>query len=130
MRPGEFSRQAACGSSRMTTSPEADLRTSEQRYRLLAQLGLLISSSLDLREVFRRAADEVRSLIGCDRVHLILVNPGENTWRGFAVEYLPRPRAVDIPCQSLNQSAAAWVLRHRRPRIMRRLGEGPGHPLA
>jgi formate hydrogenlyase transcriptional activator len=114
----------------MTTSPEADLRTSEQRYRLLAQLGLLISSSLDLREVFRRAADEVRSLIGCDRVHLILVNPSENTWRGFAVEYTPQPRAVDIPCQSLNQSAAAWVLRHRRPRIMRRLGEGPGHPLA
>lgn len=113
----------------MTTSPD-DLRASEQRYRLLAHLGQLISSSLDLREVFRRAADEVRALIGCDRVHLILVNPGENTWRGFAVEYVPEPRAVDIPCQSLNQSAAAWVLRHRRPRVMRRLGEGPGHPLA
>ncbi len=102
----------------------------ERRYRLLAELGRLVSSSLDLREVFRRAAGEVRALIGCDRVHLILVDPEQNTWQGFAVEYTPAPRAVDIPCQTLNQSAAAWVLRHRRPRIMRRLGEGPGHPLA
>src|SRR5260370_629919 len=49
----------------MTTSPD-DLRASEQRYRLLAHLGHLISSSLDLREVFRRAADEVRGLDGWD----------------------------------------------------------------
>src|SRR5581483_9814528 len=107
----------------MTTAPE-------QRYRLLVHLGRLISSSLDLREVFRRAADEVRALFQCDRVHLILVDPQQNTWQGFAVEYAPQPRAVDIPCQTLNQSAAAWVLRHRKPRVMRRLGEGPGHPLA
>ena len=107
----------------MSTAPE-------QRYRLLVHLGRLISSSLDLREVFRRAADEVRALIGCDRVHLILVDAAANTWRGFAVEYGPEPHGVDIPAQTLNQSAAAWVLRHRKPRVMRRLGEGPGHPLA
>jgi formate hydrogenlyase transcriptional activator len=113
--------------------PDADDRSPfrpEQRYRLLATLGRLISSSLDLRRVFRQAADEVRRLLGCDRVHLILVEPGAGTWRGFAVEYVPEAQEVDIPCQSLNQSAAAWVLRHRQPRIMRRLGEGPGHPLA
>jgi formate hydrogenlyase transcriptional activator len=102
----------------------------EQRYRLLAHLGRIVNSSLDLRAVFRRAADEVHKLIGCDRVHLILVDSEQNTWQGFAVEYTPDPHAVDIPCQTLNQSAAAWVLRHRRPRLMRRLGEGPGHPLA
>src|SRR4051794_35261592 len=102
----------------------------EQRYRLLAHLGRLVSSSLDLREVFRRAADEVHALIGCDRVHLILVDADKNTWQGFAVEYVPQPHAADIPCQTLNQSAAAWVYRHRKPRLMRRLGEGPGHPLA
>jgi formate hydrogenlyase transcriptional activator len=108
------------------------MEASERRYRLLATLGRLINSSLDLRRVFRQAADEVHRLLDCDRVHLILVEPGEGTWRGFAVEYDPADTAheVDIPCQSLNQSAAAWVLRHRKPRIMRRLGEGPGHPLA
>ena len=113
--------------------PDSDGRSPfspEQRYRLLATLGRLINSSLDLRRVFRQAADEVHRLLGCDRVHLILVEPGAGTWRGFAVEYDPAPQEVDIPCQTLNQSAAAWVLRHRRPRIMRRLGEGPGHPLA
>ena len=108
----------------------AALEASERRYRLLATLGRLINSSLDLRRVFRQAADEVHRLLHCDRVHLILVEPGAGTWRGFAVEYDPAAREVEIPCQSLNQSAAAWVLRHRRPRIMRRLGEGPGHPLA
>ncbi len=108
----------------------ADLRQSEQRYRLLAHLGRLVNASLDLREVFRRAADEVRRLIGCDRVSLILVDPKQGTWRGFAVEYTPEPHNVEIPVQTLYQSAAAWVLRHRKPRVTRRLGEGPGHPLA
>jgi formate hydrogenlyase transcriptional activator len=114
-------------------SPDAiveRLRQSEERYRLLVRLGRLINSSLDLREVFRRAAGEVHGLLGCDRVHLILLQPAEDTWRGFAVEFTPQPRDVEIPCQRLNQSAAAWVLRHRRPRVTRRLGEGPGHPLA
>ncbi len=111
----------------MTSPAPSD---AEQRYRLLAHLGRIVSSSLDLRAVFRRAADEVHALIGCDRVHLILVDSEQNTWQGFAVEYTPQPHAVDIPCQTLNQSAAAWVLRHRKPRLMRRLGEGPGHPLA
>ena len=96
----------------------------EQRYRLLATLGRLINSSLDLRRVFRQAADEVHRLLGCDRVHLILVEAGAGTWRGFAVEYDPEAQEVDIPCQTLNQSAAAWVLRHRQPRIMRTLGLG------
>ena len=85
---------------------------------------------LDVRHTAYTVANEGRRLIGCDRVHLILVDAKENTWRGFAVEYTPEARTADIPCQTLNQSAAAWVLRHRQPRVMRRLGQGPGHPLA
>jgi formate hydrogenlyase transcriptional activator len=102
----------------------------EERYRLLVNLGRIINSSLDLPSVFRAAAEEVHELFGCERVHLILLQPKEGTWRGFAVEFTPHPHDVEIPVQSLNQSAAAWVQRHRQPRVMRRLGEGPGHPLA
>jgi formate hydrogenlyase transcriptional activator len=110
--------------------PAQALIDSERRYRLLVRLGQVINSSLDLRQVFRRAAEEVHRLFGCDRVSLILVEPRQGTWRGWAVEFSPAARDVDIPCQTLNQSAAAWVLRHHRPRIQRRLGHGPGHPLA
>jgi formate hydrogenlyase transcriptional activator len=107
-----------------------ELAESERRYRLLVRLGQVITSSLDLRQVFHHAAQEVHRLLGCDRVSLILVDPSQGTWRGFAVEFVPSVRDVEIPCQTLNQSAAAWVLRHRRPRVKQRLGEGPGHPLA
>ena len=97
------------------TQPTAQT-PAEERYRLLVRLGRLINSSLNLQQVFRAAAAEVRRLLGCDRVHLILLQPQEGTWRGFAVEFSPEPRDVEIPVQTLNQSAAAWVQRHRRMR--------------
>src|SRR5688572_5767488 len=50
-------RSPAASAIRAMTHRPAD---AEERYRLLARLGRLVSSSLDLREVFRRAADEVR----------------------------------------------------------------------
>jgi formate hydrogenlyase transcriptional activator len=114
----------------MTEQLVQQLRRSEERYRLLVRLGQIINSSLDLRRVFHLAAEQIHQLLGCDRVSLILVDPSHETWHGFAVEFTPEAHDVEIPCQTLNQSAAAWVLRHRQPRIMRRLGEGPGHPLA
>ncbi|TVP97687.1 MAG: GAF domain-containing protein [Planctomycetaceae bacterium] len=46
------------------------LRLSEQRYRLLVRLGQLVTSSLNLREVFERAAVELHRLVGCDWVSL------------------------------------------------------------
>jgi formate hydrogenlyase transcriptional activator len=104
------------------TRQTADLRASEQRYHLLADLGRLITSSLDVRQVFRRTAKEVRRLLDCDRVSLVLMEPEQGTRRGFAVEFRQGETSeLDIPAQSLTDSAAEWVLSHRQARIARRL---------
>ncbi len=100
-----------------------ELRASEDRYRLLAEVGRLVGSSLDLREVFRRAAREVHALCGCDRVSLILIDNQGETRQGFAQEFGESAAWVEIPAQRLADSAARWVAEHRRARIARRLDQ-------
>jgi formate hydrogenlyase transcriptional activator len=98
----------------------AALRASEERYRLLAGLGGLVNSSLDLSQVFRRAAGKLWKVLKCDRVSLILT-PAESAVRhGFAVEFGGgSPRWVEVPRQRLAGSAAESVLTQRRPRLVR-----------
>jgi formate hydrogenlyase transcriptional activator len=55
----------------------------QERYRLLVQLGQLVNSTLDLRKVFGRSAREIRKLLGCDRVSLVLVR-GDQFQAGYA----------------------------------------------
>src|SRR5207302_735140 len=72
---------------------------------------------------FRHAAEEVHRLTGCHRVSLILVGPPDGSRRGFALEFAGVPSWVEIPPQSLADSAARWVMEHRKPRIARRLDQ-------
>jgi len=100
-----------------------ELKRSEERYRLLVGLGQIINSSLDLRQVFQHAAEEIHKLVGCDRVSLILVSSEDNSRRGFALEFAQDAKWVEIPTQSLSDSAAQWVIEHRQPRIARDLAQ-------
>jgi formate hydrogenlyase transcriptional activator len=97
-------------------SQTVQIRESEERYRLLARLARLVNSSLEPEEVFRSAADEVHNLIACDRVSLLLVGR-EQSSHGFAIDFGPGRRWVEVPTQSLAGSAAEWVMDHRRPRV-------------
>src|SRR5207244_6447424 len=77
-----------------------ELGRSERRYHLLADLGRLLNATLDLRQVFERAATEVHHLLGCDRVSLVLVAPHDCTRHGFALEFgTAAPAWVAIPIQ-------------------------------
>jgi len=100
-----------------------ELKRSEERYRLLVGLGQIINSSLDLRQVFQHAAEEIHKLVGCDRVSLILVASEDNSRRGFALEFAQDAKWVEIPTQSLSDSAAQWVIEHRQARISRDLAQ-------
>ena len=102
-------------------SQTIELKRSEERYRLLVGLGQIINSSLDLRQVFQHAAEEIHKLVGCDRVSLILVASQDNSRRGFALEFAKDAQWVEIPTQSLSDSAAQWVIEHRQARIVRDL---------
>ena len=98
------------------------LRVSEQRYRLLAQLSQIINSSLDVRKVFEYAAREIHKLLSCDRVSLLLTGRHETSRHGFAMEFLSEGnRSVDVPVRATPGSAFDWVMEHRIPRVVRSL---------
>jgi PAS domain S-box-containing protein len=73
------------------------LRRSEERFRLLAEIGRVLGSSLDLREVYERLAAEVGKVIPYDR---LLINLRKNDAGEFTVAYIsgednPRRRLGD-----------------------------------
>ena len=100
-----------------------ELQVTGERYRLLVSLGQITNSSLELKQVFQRAAEEIHKLIGCDRVSLILLDAEHNSRVGFALEFGETDRWVEIPTQTLADSAAQWVMQHRQPRIARQLDQ-------
>lgn len=63
------------------------LRQSEQRYRLLVRLGQLVASSLNVRDVFAKAATELRRLIGCDWTNLHLTEAVEGENRSLLIRF-------------------------------------------
>jgi len=94
------------------------LRRSEERYRTLVRLGRIVNASLDLRQVFRLAAAEIHKLLGCDRVSLLLLSQADEQRYGFAWEFSPRERWLDIPAQRLSGTAVQRVLEQRAPRVV------------
>ncbi len=104
----------------------SQLRQSEQRYRLLAELSRIVNSSLDVRQVFEYAADEIQKLLGCDRVSLLLTQYQGTSRYGFAVEFRAGHRdRVEIPALPRPGSAFDWVMLHRMPRVTRSLEGSP-----
>jgi formate hydrogenlyase transcriptional activator len=96
---------------------------SEQRYRTLVKLGRIVSSSLDLPEVFRSTSEEIQRLVACDRVSLLLLEARNTCRHGFAVEFGEQMRWVDIPASTLAGSAAQWALDKGEPRLAANLHE-------
>jgi formate hydrogenlyase transcriptional activator len=98
------------------------LRTSEQRYRLLVELSRIINSSLDIRQVFQLAAAEIQKLLGCDRISLLTTHEFGMARHGFAIEYQGENRkSVEVPTRALPGSAFDWVMQHGMPRVVRSL---------
>lgn len=98
------------------------LRTSEQRYRLLVELSRIINSSLDIRQVFQLAAAEIQKLLGCDRISLLTTHEFGTARHGFAVEYQGESRqSIEVPTRPLPGSAFDWVMQHGMPRVVRSL---------
>jgi len=94
------------------------VRESENRYRTLVRLGRIVNSSLDLRQVFRSAAEEIHALVACDRVSLRLLHDQDESRTGFAVEFDGEPRWQELPPLRLAGTAAGWVLQRREPRLV------------
>ena len=99
---------------------EETLRTSEEAARrlakgneVIAEMGKIISSTLNVEEVYERFAEEVRKLIPFDRIMVALNNPEEDTATvayvsGFGIE---GRKVCDI--YPLRHSASEEVIRTR-----------------
>ncbi|MCM2372284.1 sigma 54-interacting transcriptional regulator [Rhodopirellula sp. ICT_H3.1] len=105
------------------------LRRSESRYRLLVEMGQVVNSSLDVRQVFRHAATQIHKQLGCDRVSLLLVAGRATSRHGFAIEFNgDRSHWAEIPTQPLPGSAFDWVMQHRVPQVVRSLKQAQSFP--
>ena len=100
-----------------------ELRKSEGRHRLLVKLGKIVNSTLDLKQVFERAAYEIHQLCHCDRVSLLQIGDRQRTRGGFAVEFQRNERWIEIPVQELAGSGTEWVLENGRPHICHSLAD-------
>lgn len=100
------------------------LRQSESRYRSLVKMGQIVNSSLNRREVFEHAAEQIHRLLDCDRVSLILSSDDDKSRYGFAIEFKQGDRQwVEISSQPLPDSAFGWVRENRKPLVVRSLNQ-------
>jgi hypothetical protein len=77
-----------------------ELRTSQERYRLIVKLSRVVNSNLDMRKVFRAAARGIRPLFRCERIQLLLVDHTQQLCSGFALEYAEATCGGRITCNS------------------------------
>jgi len=68
-------------------SVEAELRSQNERLELLLNLTARITSSLDLREVLRAIAANIREVIHADAVVVSLPDAASGKFRAFAVDF-------------------------------------------
>src|ERR1700720_994374 len=66
---------------------EAELRNQNERLELLLNLTASITSSLDLREVLRAIAANIREVIDADAVTVALPDAASEKFRAFAVDF-------------------------------------------
>ncbi len=98
---------------------EALLRSEEEAKQLaqenaiMAEIGRIISSTLNIEKVYEQFVEEVKKLIPFDRITINKINPKENT---FVVLYNAGPHVADRgvgDAVHLAGTATEWVTQHR-----------------
>jgi formate hydrogenlyase transcriptional activator len=90
----------------MAMSTEAELRHQKERLELLLNLTTRITSSLDLREVLRAVAANIREVIHGDAVTVALPETASAKFRVFALDF---PRGKGVIKEELLVSPSAAV---------------------
>jgi len=84
-----------------------------QENAIMAEIGQIVSSTLNIEEVYERFAETVRKLIPCDRIAINVINHQDQT---FTIPYVHR---VDVAGRKMGDviplagTAAQWVMQHR-----------------
>jgi len=102
---------------------EREAKRLAQENAIIAEIGRIISSTLDIEEVYERFAEEARKLIPFDRISIGLINFDENT--------ITVPYVAGIPVEGhepqisfpLNGSAISQLLRTRKSILIKSADE-------
>ncbi len=113
---------------------EKEARRLADEARVIAEIGRIISSSLDIEEVYERFAEEVRKLIPSDRILVNLINQQEGTLTTAymaGMKVAGRDKGIVFPIAGtiteemmrlaapmLFQSSSVEEVRHRYPSIL------------
>jgi len=102
----------------MAMSTETELQRQNERFELLLNLTTKITSSLDLREVLRAIAANIREVIHADAVSVSLSDPASGNARLYAMDF-PYGQGVlaggtNFACK--RQRLTTGVARRNQPR--------------
>ncbi len=97
---------------------EEEARRLVQENTIVAEIGRIISSTLDIQEVYERFAEEVRKLISFDRIAINLINPDEHTLTVAYTTGVEIPERFHRDTFSLVGTFTEEVLRTRKSQII------------
>jgi formate hydrogenlyase transcriptional activator len=92
-------------------STKAELQRQNERFELLLNLTTSITSSLDLREVLRSIAANIREVIHADAVAVSLPDEASGKYRVFAMDF-PHGKAIareELLVTPSGTSKRAWI---------------------
>ena len=92
---------------------EEEAKREGQENAIMAEIGLIISSTLNLEEVYIRFAEVVRKLIQFDRMAIHILNPQDHT---FSITFVLGPDVAEREAGkvvALAGTATEWVLQNR-----------------
>ena len=92
---------------------EAIERRLAEENELLARIGQVISSSLDVDDVYEQFAEEVRNLVPIDRIAITVYDPGHRAWNLAYVWGLESKEFLPGSLISAAYSVTAEVVRNR-----------------
>jgi HD-GYP domain-containing protein (c-di-GMP phosphodiesterase class II) len=91
---------------------------------LLSQLGQILNSTLDYREVWRKAVEAATQLMKAEAGSLLLTDEGENRLY-FEVALGDREEEIKIITLNLGEGIAGWVAMNGKPLIANHPEEAP-----
>jgi formate hydrogenlyase transcriptional activator len=108
-------------------SRTVELRTSEERLRVLLDVNNAIVTCLDRDSLFSATVVALRCAIPFDRAALVLHDPVKDVFRVLGVAgSVPSPTLIPLGTEwPRHNSRAGWVLDHREPLLSRDLEDAP-----
>ena len=120
----ELEQRVEARTEELRESREAERRLAEEN-TLLTEIGRIISSTLEINEVYDRFSLEVKKLVNFDRMAINVLNPDGET---FTFKYATGPVRPGRPVpdiRPLKNTQTGQIVRSGRPLLIANVGDAP-----